>query len=58
MVMRMSQTKLIIYQLKVYTNDLDDNAKRKNTTFVAALAFPFDFRWSFDLPVNPAWLVD
>jgi hypothetical protein len=39
MVIRMSQTNMIIYQLKQYTNDLDDNAKRKNTIFVAALAF-------------------
>jgi hypothetical protein len=35
----MSQTKLIIYQLNQNTNDLDDNVKRKNTIFVAALAF-------------------
>jgi hypothetical protein len=30
-----------MYQLKQYTNDLDDNVKRKNRIFVAALAFHF-----------------
>jgi hypothetical protein len=54
----MSQTKLIIYQLKLYINDLDDNVKRKKN-ICSSLSISFDFIWLFDLPVNPpGWLID
>jgi hypothetical protein len=55
----MSQTKLIIYQLKQYTNDLEDNVNRKNINICCNLSISFDFRWLFDWPVNPpGWLID